>query len=88
MASKTVSAERGSTLSTIRNLWPYMWPEDRPDLRARVVWATVFLFVAKLTLVAELLVMAVVLIVLGLAVGLYGQRIFNAMFARPVRTSM
>ncbi len=28
-------------------------------------------------------VLAVVLIVLGLAVGLYGQRIFNAMFARP-----
>lgn len=33
-------------------------------------------------------VLAVVLIVLGLAVGLYGQRIFNAMFARPARTSM
>lgn len=28
-------------------------------------------------------VLAVVLIVLGLAVGLYGQRIFNAMFAVP-----
>ena len=52
MANKTVSAERGSTLSTIRHLWPYMWPQDRPDLRARVVWATVFLLVAKLTLVA------------------------------------
>lgn len=52
MANKTVSGERGSTLSTIKNLWPYMWPEDRPDLRARVVWATVFLLVAKLTLVA------------------------------------
>jgi len=52
VANKTVSAERGSTFSTIRNLWPYMWPEDRPDLRARVVWATVFLVVAKLTLVA------------------------------------
>ena len=47
MANKTVSAERGSTLSTIKNLWPYMWPEGRPDLRLRVVWATVFLFVAK-----------------------------------------
>ncbi|WP_223517736.1 EamA family transporter [Pseudomonas sp. GL-B-19] len=33
-------------------------------------------------------VLAVVLIVLGLAVGLYGQRIFNAMFARPARTSI
>ncbi|MBB6353275.1 ABCB family ABC transporter ATP-binding protein/permease [Aminobacter aganoensis] len=52
MANKTVSADRGSTFSTIRNLWPYMWPQDRPDLRARVVWATVFLVVAKLTLVA------------------------------------
>ncbi|TIU24570.1 MAG: ABC transporter ATP-binding protein/permease, partial [Mesorhizobium sp.] len=33
-------------------LWPYMWPADRADLRARVVWATVLLVVAKLTLVA------------------------------------
>lgn len=33
-------------------------------------------------------VLAVVLIVLGLAVGLYGQRMFNAVFARPGRTSM
>jgi ATP-binding cassette subfamily B protein len=28
-----------------------MWPADRPDLRARVAWATVLLVVAKLTLV-------------------------------------
>ncbi|WP_445381005.1 EamA family transporter [Pseudomonas baetica] len=33
-------------------------------------------------------VLAVVLIVLGLAVGLYGQRIFNAVFARPAHTSI
>ena len=33
-------------------------------------------------------VLAVVLIVVGLAVGLYGQRIFNAIFARPARTSL
>lgn len=33
-------------------------------------------------------VLAVVLIVLGLAVGLYGQRIFNAVFAHPARTSI
>ncbi|EHK56992.1 ABCB family ABC transporter ATP-binding protein/permease [Allomesorhizobium alhagi] len=48
--AKTVSA--GSTFSTLLNLWPYMWPADRPDLKARVVWATVFLVVAKLVLVA------------------------------------
>ncbi len=51
MAEKTVSAESGSTLSTLRNLWTYMWPAHRQDLRARVVWATVLLVVAKLTLV-------------------------------------
>jgi ATP-binding cassette subfamily B protein len=50
LVAKTVSA--GSTFSTLLNLWPYMWPADRPDLKARVVWATVFLFVAKLVLVA------------------------------------
>lgn len=52
MAEKTVSADSGSTFKTLRNLWPYMWPADRADLRARVVWATVLLVVAKLTLVA------------------------------------
>ena len=52
MAEKTVSAESGSTFKTLLNLWPYMWPADRPDLRARVVWATLLLVVAKLTLVA------------------------------------
>ena len=51
MAEKTVSADSGSIFSTLRNLWPYMWPADRPDLRARVVWATFFLVVAKLILV-------------------------------------
>jgi ATP-binding cassette, subfamily B, heavy metal transporter len=50
LAQKTVSAETGSTLRTIRNLWPYMWPSGRPDLKRRVVWATIFLVVAKLVL--------------------------------------
>ncbi|HWK65633.1 MAG TPA: ABC transporter ATP-binding protein/permease [Rhizobiaceae bacterium] len=51
MVAKTVSAESGSTLRTVANLWPYMWPSDRADLKARVVWATVFLVAAKLILV-------------------------------------
>ena len=51
MTKKTVTAESGSTLTTLRNLWPYMWPADRADLKLRVVWATIFLVVAKLTLV-------------------------------------
>ncbi|MCO5083612.1 MAG: ABC transporter ATP-binding protein/permease [Rhizobiaceae bacterium] len=52
MSEKTVSAESGSTLKTLVNLWPYMWPSDRADLRMRVVWATVYLVVSKLVLVA------------------------------------
>ncbi|WP_246717231.1 ABCB family ABC transporter ATP-binding protein/permease [Oricola nitratireducens] len=50
MANKTVSADRGSTLQTIRNLWPYMWPAERPDLKMRVVYATFFLVSAKFVL--------------------------------------
>jgi ABC-type transport system involved in Fe-S cluster assembly fused permease/ATPase subunit len=51
VADKTVSADSGSLLSTLANLWPYMWPADRADLKLRVVWATAFLVVAKLVLV-------------------------------------
>ncbi len=51
MTQKTVSSERGQTLSTLRNLWPYMWPSDRPDLKMRVVWATVYLVLSKIVLI-------------------------------------
>ncbi len=51
MADKTVSAESGSLMRTLVNLWPYMWPADRADLKSRVVWATVFLVASKLVLV-------------------------------------
>ncbi|KQR73505.1 metal ABC transporter permease [Rhizobium sp. Leaf384] len=47
---KTVSADAGNPLQTILNLWPYMWPSDRADLKMRVVWATVILLVAKIVL--------------------------------------
>ncbi|WP_244597977.1 ABCB family ABC transporter ATP-binding protein/permease [Roseitalea porphyridii] len=50
MSDKTVSADRGATLRTILNLWPYMWPDNRPDLKRRVVWALVCLLLAKLVL--------------------------------------
>ena len=51
MADKTVSAESASLWKTLLNLWPYMWPSDRMDLKMRVIWATFFLIVAKLTLI-------------------------------------
>jgi ATP-binding cassette subfamily B protein len=49
---KIVSADAGNPLGTLVNLWPYMWPSGRADLKARVVWATVFLLVAKLVLLS------------------------------------
>ncbi|MGN8022015.1 ABCB family ABC transporter ATP-binding protein/permease [Phyllobacterium sp. 22229] len=51
MAEKTVSAESGKTLQTIRNLWPYMWPDERPDLKMRVVWASFYLLISKIILI-------------------------------------
>jgi len=42
----------GDLVATIVNLWPYIWPADRRDLKARVIFATVLLFVAKLATVA------------------------------------
>ena len=45
---KTRISADGSTIGTVRALWPYMWPADRPDLKARVAWAFGFLVAAKL----------------------------------------
>ncbi len=49
--NKTVSADDSNPLATLVNLWPYMWPSGRADLKMRVVWATVFLVIAKLILI-------------------------------------
>jgi len=43
----SVSGDEGSMLSTVKNLWTYMWPQDRPDLRLRVVLAIGALLVSK-----------------------------------------
>ena len=42
----------GSLFPTLRRLWPYVWPQDRPDLKFRIMLATVLLFVAKLATMA------------------------------------
>ncbi|EUB95120.1 Xenobiotic-transporting ATPase [Rhizobium sp. CF080] len=47
---KTISADASNPFGTLVNLWPYMWPEGRADLKARVVWATFYLFIAKFVL--------------------------------------
>lgn len=52
MTSKTVSADQGNPFGTLKNLWPYMWPTDRPDLKMRVLWASLFLVLSKLVLIS------------------------------------
>ena len=45
---KTISSDTSNPLQTLHNLWPYMWPSDRADLKRRVLWAAFFLVLAKL----------------------------------------
>jgi ATP-binding cassette, subfamily B, heavy metal transporter len=47
-----ISATRGTLLSTLVNLWPYIWPADRVDLKLRVLGAMVLLLAAKLATIA------------------------------------
>ncbi len=42
----------GSLIPTLRRLWPYVWPTDRPDLKFRIALAMALLFVAKLATMA------------------------------------
>ena len=51
-ATPRVSADRGALLSTLVNLWPYIWPSDRRDLKLRVLGAFVLLLLAKLATMA------------------------------------
>ncbi|WP_019223844.1 ABCB family ABC transporter ATP-binding protein/permease [Bartonella rattaustraliani] len=48
---KTVSSDTGQTLRTIYNLWTYMWPAERHDLKMRVIWAIFYLVLAKFVLI-------------------------------------
>ncbi len=49
--SPKITADRGRTFQTITNLWPYMWPADRPDLKQRVLVAFLALMAAKVVTV-------------------------------------
>jgi ATP-binding cassette subfamily B protein len=50
-ATKREVTATGMTAMLVK-LWPYVWPADRRDLKARVLFATVLLFAAKLATVA------------------------------------
>jgi ATP-binding cassette subfamily B protein len=47
-----VSAESGALLRTFINLWPYIWPSNRRDLKLRVFGAFALLLLAKLATIA------------------------------------
>nr|WP_316653427.1 ABC transporter ATP-binding protein/permease [uncultured Gellertiella sp.] len=49
---KIVSADAKNPFDTLKNLWPYMWPAGRTDLKMRVLWATLYLVLAKFVLMA------------------------------------
>ncbi|MGB7098030.1 MAG: ABC transporter ATP-binding protein/permease [Xanthobacteraceae bacterium] len=51
-STRDIKADGGSLFSTLFHLWPYIWPSDRADLKARVLFATVLIFIAKLATVA------------------------------------
>ena len=46
------SRSDASMWRTVRGFWPYLWPEDRADLRMRIIWATLLLVLAKLVTIA------------------------------------
>ncbi|WP_310620202.1 ABCB family ABC transporter ATP-binding protein/permease [Flexibacterium corallicola] len=43
-----LNADQASLLGPISTLWRFMWPEDRPDLKRRVGFATFILLIAKI----------------------------------------
>src|SRR5271165_7157470 len=49
---REIGGDGGALMSTLLRLWPYIWPADRRDLKLRVVFATVLLFLAKFATVA------------------------------------
>ncbi len=50
--TREATADSAALLPTLIRLWPYTWPADRADLKLRVVFATVLLFLAKFATIA------------------------------------
>ncbi|MDP4594006.1 MAG: hypothetical protein NWT00_05490, partial [Beijerinckiaceae bacterium] len=44
--------KEASLLATVRHLWPYVWSDDRVDLKLRVMGAMGLLLIAKLITIA------------------------------------
>ncbi len=46
-----IDADEAGMWNSLRNLWPYMWPDDRPDLKWRVIYASFFMVIGKIVTV-------------------------------------
>lgn len=51
-ARRRQSGGASSLAETVRDLWPYIWPADRADLKARALGALGLLLIAKLITMA------------------------------------
>ena len=51
LSTDGVAANRETTLAALKQLWPYLWPSARPDLRLRVLIALGILVAAKIVTV-------------------------------------
>ncbi|MGO9697671.1 MAG: ABCB family ABC transporter ATP-binding protein/permease [Xanthobacteraceae bacterium] len=51
-STRAIRVDGGSLFSTLFHLWPYIWPTNRADLKGRVLFATLLIFIAKLATVA------------------------------------
>jgi ATP-binding cassette, subfamily B, heavy metal transporter len=49
--ARKISATDGKLLSTLRALWPYLWPADRKDLQLRVLLSLGLMLIAKIATV-------------------------------------
>jgi ATP-binding cassette subfamily B protein len=68
--SDALMQARTGHLTVLRQLAPYIWPADRPDLRWRVIWALVALIIAKvITLAVPIAYKAIVDLLTGEASG-------------------
>src|ERR1700754_1681662 len=52
MSRAEAKAESAGMADPIVHLWPYIWPNDRVDLKMRVVWSMVLLLIAKVATLA------------------------------------
>src|SRR5579871_5030136 len=52
IAARRNAAHRATLAGTVRLLWPYIWPQERADLKLRVFFAVALMLLSKLFTIA------------------------------------